>query len=43
MGGWRFMVGDPARPPSRMGVSIGDSLAATYACMRALAARAGDR
>jgi crotonobetainyl-CoA:carnitine CoA-transferase CaiB-like acyl-CoA transferase len=38
MGGWRHIVGDPDRPPSRMGVSIGDSLAATYACMGALAA-----
>jgi crotonobetainyl-CoA:carnitine CoA-transferase CaiB-like acyl-CoA transferase len=38
MGGWRYIVGDPDRPPSRMGVSIGDSLAATYGCMGALAA-----
>ena len=38
MGGWRYIVGDPDRAPSRMGVSIGDSLAATYACMGALAA-----
>jgi formyl-CoA transferase len=38
MGGWRAIVGDPDRPPSRMGVSIGDSLAATYGCMGALAA-----
>ncbi len=38
MGGWRHIVGDPDRPPSRMGVSIGDSLAATYGCMGALAA-----
>jgi crotonobetainyl-CoA:carnitine CoA-transferase CaiB-like acyl-CoA transferase len=38
MGGWRGIVGDPDRPPSRMGVSIGDSLAATYGCMGALAA-----
>jgi crotonobetainyl-CoA:carnitine CoA-transferase CaiB-like acyl-CoA transferase len=38
MGGWRYIVGDPDRPPSRMGVSIGDSLAATYACLGALAA-----
>ncbi|HEU0043457.1 CoA transferase [Sphingomonas sp.] len=38
MGGWRAIVGDPDRPPSRMGVSIGDSLAASYACMGALAA-----
>ena len=38
MGGWRAINGDPDRPPSRMGVSIGDSLAATYGCMGALAA-----
>ncbi len=38
MGGWRYIVGDPDRPPSRMGVSIGDSLAASYGCMGALAA-----
>ena len=38
MGGWRRIVGEPDRPPSRMGVSIGDSLAATFACLGALAA-----
>ncbi len=38
MGGWRAIVGDADRAPSRMGVSIGDSLAATYGCMGALAA-----
>lgn len=38
MGGWRRVVGDPDRPPARMGVSIGDSLAATFACLGALAA-----
>lgn len=38
MGGWRAIVGDPDRAPSRMGVSIGDTLTATYACMGALAA-----
>ncbi|WP_084583852.1 CaiB/BaiF CoA transferase family protein [Sphingomonas azotifigens] len=38
MGGWRNIVGDPDRAPSRMGVSIGDSLAASYACMGAVAA-----
>ncbi len=38
MGGWRHIVGDPDRAPSRMGISIGDSLAATYGCMGALAA-----
>jgi len=38
MGGWRYLVGDPDRPPARMGVSIGDSLAATYGALGALAA-----
>lgn len=38
MGGWRYIVGDPDRAPSRMGVSIGDSLAATYGCVGALGA-----
>ena len=38
MGGLRYVVGDPTTPPSRMGISIGDSLAATYACLGALAA-----
>lgn len=38
MGGWRHIVGDPDRAPSRMGISIGDTLAATYGCMGALAA-----
>ena len=30
MGGLRYVVGDPSTPPSRMGISIGDSLAATF-------------
>jgi len=38
MGGWRHIVGDADRPPSRMGVSIGDSLAATYGCLGVLSA-----
>ena len=38
MGGWRAIVGEPDRPPARLGVSIGDSLAATYGAMGALAA-----
>ena len=38
MGGWRAIVGDPDRAPSRMGVSIGDTLAATYGALGALAA-----
>jgi formyl-CoA transferase len=38
MGGLRYVVGDPKTPPSRMGISIGDSLAATFACLGALTA-----
>jgi len=38
MGGWRYLVGEPDRPPARMGISIGDTLAASYGCMGALAA-----
>lgn len=38
MGGFRHVVGEPDRPSSRAGISIGDSLAATYGCMGALAA-----
>jgi len=33
MGGLRYIIGEPDRVPSRAGVSIGDSLAATYACL----------
>jgi formyl-CoA transferase len=38
MGGWRYIVGEPDRPPSRMGVSIGDTLCASYGTMGVLAA-----
>jgi formyl-CoA transferase len=38
MGGLRYIVGDPSTPPARVGISIGDSLAATYASLGALAA-----
>jgi len=38
MGGLRYVVGDPKTAPSRMGISIGDSLAATFACVGALSA-----
>ncbi|MEL7297220.1 MAG: CaiB/BaiF CoA-transferase family protein [Pseudomonadota bacterium] len=38
MGGMRYLAGWPDRPPTRAGISIGDSLAATYACLGALAA-----
>ena len=38
MGGMRYLAGDPSTPPSRIGLSIGDSLAATHACLGALMA-----
>ncbi|WP_338090559.1 CaiB/BaiF CoA-transferase family protein [Planosporangium thailandense] len=38
MGGLRYVVGDPSTPPSRVGISIGDTLAATFATIGALAA-----
>lgn len=38
MGGWRYVVGEPDRPPARMGISIGDTLCASYGCMGVLAA-----
>jgi formyl-CoA transferase len=38
MGGLRYVVGDPGSPPARVGISLGDSLAATFACVGALAA-----
>ena len=38
MGGLRYVCGDPSSPPSRMGISIGDSLAATFATIGALCA-----
>ena len=38
MGGLRNLAGDPSTPPSRIGLSIGDALAAMNACMGALAA-----
>ena len=33
MGGLRHITGEPDRPPARAGISIGDSLAATYAAL----------
>lgn len=33
LGGLRYVIGDPASPPSRAGISIGDTLAATFACL----------
>ena len=38
MGGLRYVCGAPEAPPSRMGISIGDSLAATFAAVGALVA-----
>lgn len=38
MGGLRGIVGYPDRPSARVGISLGDTLAATYGCMGALAA-----
>jgi len=38
MGGIRNLAGDPSTPPSRVGLSIGDSLAATFACLGAIMA-----
>jgi formyl-CoA transferase len=37
-GGLRELVGDPDRPPSRVGVSIGDSIAGLYAAFGAVMA-----
>lgn len=38
MGGIRYTTGDPDRAPSRTGISLGDSLAATFACIGTLVA-----
>jgi len=38
MGGMRYLCGEPDRQPSRAGLSMGDTLAATFACNGALAA-----
>ena len=38
MGGLRYTTGDPSVPPSRAGISIGDSLAAMHACLGAVMA-----
>ena len=38
MGGLRYIVGEPDRAPSRVGISIGDTLTATFGCMGVLAA-----
>ncbi|AMY20247.1 MULTISPECIES: CaiB/BaiF CoA transferase family protein [Nocardiaceae] len=38
MGGLRYVVGDPSTPPSRVGISIGDTLAALFAAIGTLGA-----
>ncbi|MGI9667715.1 MAG: CaiB/BaiF CoA transferase family protein [Acidimicrobiia bacterium] len=38
MGGLRYVVGDPDRSPARTGISLGDTLAATFGCVGALSA-----
>ncbi len=38
MGGLRYVVGERDRPPARIGVSIGDALAATFATLGTLTA-----
>ena len=38
MGGIRYVMGEPDSPPVRAGISLGDSLAATYACLGTLVA-----
>lgn len=38
MGGLRYLIGEPDRKPARAGISIGDTLAGTYATLGALAA-----
>ena len=38
MGGLRYVMGEADRKPSRAGISIGDSLTGTFACVGALAA-----
>ncbi|HWM57127.1 MAG TPA: CoA transferase [Pseudonocardia sp.] len=38
MGGIRYVMGEPDGPPVRAGISLGDSLAAVYACLGTLVA-----
>jgi formyl-CoA transferase len=38
MGGIRYVMGTPGEPPVRAGISLGDSLAATFACLGTLVA-----
>jgi len=41
MGGIRYVTGDPDRPPSRTGISLGDELAGTFAALGTLVALHG--
>jgi len=43
MGGLRYVTGTPDRPPSRVGVSIGDTLSALYGVIGALMAQESRR
>ena len=38
MGGLRYVMGEPDRPPARAGISIGDTIAALFACIGGLMA-----
>lgn len=38
IGGLRYLTGDPDRPPARLGISIGDTLAGLFGALGALAA-----
>ena len=38
MGGIRAVIGEPDRPPARAGISLGDTMAATFACVGTLVA-----
>ena len=38
VGGIRYVTGDPGSPPSRAGISLGDSVAGMYACIGVLTA-----
>ena len=38
MGGIRYVMGDPGSPPVRAGISLGDALAATFACLGTMVA-----
>ncbi|MEP6660959.1 MAG: CoA transferase [Acidimicrobiales bacterium] len=38
MGGLRYVMGEPDHPPSRAGISIGDTIAALFACIGGLMA-----